>query len=167
VNPVALAGGGITASQGVDAITVRNGFISGFFGAVSLPGVASIVEGLTVTGPAFVSPGLTRRRDTPTVGIGAKGIVKNNIVVGETHNGISAGGTITGNYVFGNGGGTPPGPGIEVSAGSTVIGNTVYSNFVGLVVDCPSNVTDNTVTGNTFHNLVLNGKGCKNTNNAH
>jgi hypothetical protein len=50
---------------------------------------------------------------------------------------------------------------MEVSAGSTVIGNTVDSNFIGLVVDCPSNVTDNTATGNDLHNLVLNGKGCK------
>jgi hypothetical protein len=161
-----LSGAGITASQGVDFITVRNGFISGFIGAVGLPGVASVVEGLTVSGPWRESGRLTRRRDTPTAGIGAQGIVKNHIVVGETHNGISGGGTVTGNYVFSNGRGTPPGPGMEVSAGSTVIGNTVDSNFIGLVVDCPSNVTDNTATGNDLHNLVLNGKGCKSSNNV-
>jgi hypothetical protein len=91
-----LGGTGISASQGVDGITVRNGFISGFMGAVSLPGVASVIEGLQVS-PWSESDRLTRRRDTPTVGIIAKGIVRNNIVVGYTAFGISAGGIVTGN----------------------------------------------------------------------
>jgi hypothetical protein len=47
-----------------------------------------------------------------------------------------------------------------------VIGNTANDNDLGLGVDCPSNVTDNTATGNVDKNLQLNGKGCKTTNNV-
>jgi hypothetical protein len=48
---------------------------------------------------------------------------------------------------------------MAVGQGSTVIG-------VGLVVGCPSNVTDNTAVNNPGGNLVLNGTGCNNTNNV-
>ena len=53
--------------------------------------------------------------------------------------------------------------GIRAPGGSTLIGNTVLSNReTGISVDCPSNLTDNTATGNG-RNLVLNppsGTGC-------
>jgi hypothetical protein len=163
-----LTEAGIVARRGVDGITVRNGFISGFGTAVDLPGVASIVEGLQVTGPfgpASIAR-LTRSRETPTAGIVANGIIKNNIVTGASATGISAGGTVTGNYAFGNNPNRGGGVGIMVSKGSTVIGNTADKNEFGLIVACPSNVTDNTATGNFSQNLVLNGTGCKNTNNV-
>jgi hypothetical protein len=57
---------------------------------------------------------------------------------------------------------------ISVGGGSTVIGNNVFglgNANIGMTVTCPSNVTDNTSTGNHF-NLVLNGTGCNNTNNV-
>ena len=37
--------------------------------------------------------------------------------------------------------------------------------MVGIVVDCPSNVTDNTAINNPERNLIL-GEGCNNTNNV-
>jgi len=50
--------------------------------------------------------------------------------------------------------------------GSTVIGNTVTDSIrFGLMVECPSDVINNRSTGNAF-NLLLNGKGCNNTNNV-
>ena len=78
--------------------------------------------------------------------------------------GIDATGTITGNnvdFVGVNGGDT----GIMADQGSTVIGNTVTNFGTGIVVACPSNVTDNTAVENAT-NLVLNGDGCNNTNNV-
>ena len=57
-----------------------------------------------------------------------------------------------------------------IGTGSTVIGNTVTNtqafNHVGLFVDCPSNVTNNTAVNNNGGNLTLNGNGCNNTNNV-
>jgi hypothetical protein len=52
------------------------------------------------------------------------------------------------------------------------MGNTVSDNIhVGLEVDCPSNVTDNTAVDNGGSpagtlNLELIGNGCNNTNNV-
>jgi hypothetical protein len=146
-------------------ITVRNGsisFVSGpgqFSAGEDLGGAsASIVEGLHVS-----STGLS--------GIIATGIVKGNTVTGVlNHNavGIEATGLVTGNYVSGNRNGMSIGA-FRIG-GSTVIGNTVVNNLapgegVGISVDCPSNVTDNTAVNNST-NLVLNGTGCNNTNNV-
>ena len=51
--------------------------------------------------------------------------------------GISATGTLTGNYVTGNA------TGMLIGRGSTVIGNTATDNrLFGFSVTCPSNVTD-------------------------
>ena len=80
--------------------------------------------------------------------------------------GISATGVVTGNYVNGNQ------RGIGVGEGSTVIGNTVTNNSDGgLLVSCPSNVTNNTAVNNgqipfPGGNLVFNGEGCADTNNV-
>jgi len=54
-------------------------------------------------------------------------------------------------------------PGLE--ALSTVIGNLAIHNEVGIVVACPSNVTDNTAVNSTIRNFVLVGNGCNNTDN--
>jgi hypothetical protein len=102
-------------------------------------------------------------------GIVAKGIVRGNTVsiasAPSGSVGISATGIVTGNYAFGN-----RSTGMAVGQGSTVIGNTVTDTFggpgFGLVVECPSNVTDNTVVNNQGGNLILDGNGCNNTNNV-
>jgi hypothetical protein len=137
----------IGASADINGITVRNGSISGFANGVNLPGGFSTVERLVVEGSLHSS-----------IGILANGIVKDNIVGAFATIGISAGGIVTGNYAVGN-----EIVGIGASAGSTVIGNSVMFTGQGLVVTCPSNVTNNTVTEGT---LELIGTGCKNTNNV-
>ena len=77
--------------------------------------------------------------------------------------GISATGIVTGSYVTGY-----RGIGLEIGQGSTVIGSTAVGapGNVGNAVSCPSNVTDNTAINNAAKNLVLNGTGRNNTNNA-
>jgi hypothetical protein len=152
--------GAIAAGNDTEGITVRNGSISGFGSGVDLEGSNSIVEGLRVGGPCPC------QRD----GIVAAGIVRGNIVsvfsVPDTlQHGIVATGIVSGNYAFRN-----RGTGLAVGQGSTVIGNTVTDTVgspgVGLTVDCPSNVTNNTSVNNPGGNLVLNGSGCNNTNNV-
>ncbi len=135
---------------------MRNGSISGFGVGVDLEGVSSIVEGLRVGGPCPCE----------------RGIVANGIVRGNTVSiasapgggvGITATGIVNGNYAFGN-----RSAGMVVGQGSTVIGNTVTDTDcgIGLLVNCPSNVTNNTAVNNPSGNLVLNGNGCNNTNNV-
>jgi hypothetical protein len=79
--------------------------------------------------------------------------------------GISATGIVTGNYVIGSRIAE-----YEIGQGSTVIGNTAagspFGEVVGILVSCPSNVTNNTVVNKAGPNLVLNGNGCNNTNNV-
>jgi hypothetical protein len=137
-------------------VAVRNGSLSNFGGGVLL-GSGSIVEELRIIGLGGSS-----------VGISATGIVRGNTVGGVGNAptsrgvGISATGIVTGNFVAGNG------RGMEIGQGSTVIGNTALDNrTLGISVDCPSNVTNNTAV-NTVEgpNLVLNGNGCNNTNNV-
>jgi hypothetical protein len=148
----------IAAGNHTNGIAVRNGSIAGFGAGVDLEGSNSIVEGVRVGFPCPC-----------TVGIFATGIVRNNIVdissVSSGLTGISATGLVSGNYVF-----MTRSLGMEIGQGSTVIGNTVTgtSEFpgIGLLVDCPSNVTNNTAVNNQGQNLVLNGAGCNNTNNV-
>jgi hypothetical protein len=153
----------LPSSGNLVGIAVRNGSISNFANGVALGSAdGSIVEGLRVSGDGAVS----------TNGIIASGIVKGNTVIGifgigpEHGTGIIASGTVTGNYVAGSRGAQ-----FLVGPGSTVIGNTAArvgpaEAVVGLSVDCPSNVTDNTVTGSEGANLLLQGSGCNNTNNV-
>jgi hypothetical protein len=145
-------GTGILAapSSGPRGIAVRNGSISGFEAGVDLKSASgSIVEGLRVSISTENS-----------VGIAASGIVKGNTVNAGDGGGISATGIVTGNIV---GGGRS---GIGVGKGSTVIGNTATGAArFGLIVECPSNLTDNTSVDNAF-NLELIGEGCTNTNNV-
>jgi hypothetical protein len=171
-----LAGFSITGKSGISrtaiaavppsggrllGIAVRNGSISGFFTGVTLGSLSSslsIVEGLRVFG--LVEAG--------DVGISAGGIVRGNTVGGfgaaPPHGGVGivASGIVTGNQAVGNG------SGMVIGQGSTVIGNSALGNAIsGIVVDCASNVTDNTAANNLQGpNLVLNGDGCNNTNNV-
>jgi hypothetical protein len=153
-SPTAIAANGGT--------TVRNGSISGFAVGVDLRGSYSVVEGLRVVGGTGKN----------SLGIAAMGIVRDNTVVEfdagpGTGLGIQATGIVTGNYISGN-----RATGMLIGEGSSVIGNTATQNGygsepgVGISVECPSNVTDNTVVNNVGMNLVLNGTGCNNTNNV-
>jgi hypothetical protein len=76
--------------------------------------------------------------------------------------GISATGTVTGNYVA-----RSRIAEYEIGQGSTVIGNTAvgipFEGEVGFRVFCPSNVSDNTALKDA---IVLIGEGCNNTNNV-
>jgi hypothetical protein len=158
-----LCGGtAIAAGENTRGITVRNGSISGFGTGVDLAGEGSVVEGLRLSGNSSKAS---------VIGIAAKGIVRGNIVeqfacVLESGIGISATGIVTDNYVNHNQ------RGIGVGEGSTVIGNTVTNNLEGgLLVSCPSNVTNNTAVNNgqislPGGNLSLSGDGCNNTNNV-
>jgi hypothetical protein len=158
------SGTGILAqpsSRGLVAIAVRNGSISNFFDAVDLSSATgSVVEGLRVfggSGNPFSNSGIT-----------ANGVVKGNTVIeipgsATGSSAITATGTVTGNYVIGS-----RTLGYVIGPGSTVIGNTsagAGADGVGFDVQCPSNVTDNTVTDHTI-NLWLHGDGCNNTNNV-
>ena len=148
----------IAAGNDTTGITVRNGSISGFGVGVGLGGDGSIVEGLHVGGPCPCDRGIV-----------ATGIVRGNTVsiasAPSGSVGIEATGIVSGNYAFNN-----RTTGISVGQGSTVIGNTVTGTFpgggFGLVVACPSNVTNNTTVNNSGPNLVLNGNGCNDTNNV-
>jgi hypothetical protein len=114
---------------------VRNGSISNFQNGVDLSSAAgTIVEGLRVLGGI---PGAL-------YGITARGIVKGNTASdysGFPSCGISATGTVTGNYATGNRTGFCIGAGSGLTGVySTVIGNTAVSNFrIGFDVSCPSN----------------------------
>ena len=78
--------------------------------------------------------------------------------------GISATGIITGNLVTGGG---PRSIGISAGPGNTLIGNIANNNQpVGISVQCPSNVIDNTAINNSIVNIELFGEGCNNTNNV-
>jgi hypothetical protein len=138
----------------LQGIAVRNGSISGFSTGVLLENAdSSIIEGLRVSGVVSITG----------VGISGTGILKGNIVVGiggGTGVEIAFTGIVSGNYAARN-----DGPGI-IAVQSTVIGNTAMDNGqTGFFVECPSNVTDNTATGNS-PNLQLFGDGCNNTNNV-
>jgi hypothetical protein len=148
----------IAAGNDTTGITVRNGSISGFGFGVDLEGGNSIVEGLRVGFPCPCEGGIV-----------AKGIVRGNTVsiasAPDGSVGITATGIVSGNYAFAN-----RSTGMEVGQGSTVIGNTVTDTNgfpgIGLLVSCPSNVTNNTAVNNPGGNLMLNGNGCNNTNNV-
>jgi len=148
----------IAAANDTTGVTVRNGSISGFGFGVELEGRGSVVEGVRVGFPCPCE-----------VGIAATGIVRSNIVdiasAPSGSVGISATGLVSGNYVF-----MTRSTGMAIGQGSTVIGNTVTGTgpfpAIGLLIACPSNVTNNTAVNNLGQNLVLNGSGCNDTNNV-
>jgi hypothetical protein len=160
--PPFAAGAIVAGDENGTGVTVRNGSISGGFTAgVFLAGYGSIVEGIRITGGGLGG-----------VGISAIGVIRGNTVVGIAGPGpgngtgiFAAGGVITGNYSTSN-----RAFGILVGPGSTVAGNTVVTSLTfggfGIVAACPSNVIDNTATGDAGQNLVPQGTGCNDTNNV-
>jgi hypothetical protein len=141
-------------NQGLHGIAVRNGSISGITIGVSLFIIDAIVEGLRIDGDN--APAVNIEGE----GILANGIVKGNIVT-SMFRGMDVTGLVTGNFAILN-----SGNGISVGAGSNVMGNIARNSQIGLFVNCPSNVTNNTAVFNSTVNLELNGDGCNNTNNA-
>jgi hypothetical protein len=140
---------GILASGDLSGIAVQNGSISGFQSGVDLcaltiptfpacSATGSLVEKVRVYN---ILGGLPF-----SAGISASGIVRSNAAfgtLGAPAAGIIATGTVTGNYV------TRFESGMGIRQGSTVIGNTATDNrLFGFVVECPSNVTDNTAINN-------------------
>ena len=155
----------------------RNGTISGFATGVQFIRIGgtdgAIVEGLRIFGTAGGTAGLDGilvrgavvRGNTVVCGAGpgtgirvVNGSVTGNVVE-ACEDGIDAfDGVVSGNNLAGTG------TGISIDTG-TAIGNTVTGYSVGIAATCPSNLIDNTATGNG-KNLVLSGTGCKNTNNV-
>jgi len=159
-------------------LAVRNGTISGFGTGIQFIRIGgtdgAIVEGLRIFGTAGGTAGLDGilvrgavvRGNSVVCGAGpAIGIrVVNGSVTGNVVEGCEDGIDVFGGVVSGNSVASGSGTGISIEAG-TAIGNTVVEYGVGIAAICPSNVTDNTAAGNG-RNLVLNGTGCNNTNNA-
>jgi hypothetical protein len=152
----------ILASGDLRGIAVQNGSLSGFQTGVNLSSATgSLAEKLRVID-------ITRTLPATATGIIANGIVRSNSVLGPlgpnpVGTGISATGTLTGNYVTGTG------AGMLIGRGSTVIDNTATDNrLFGFFVSCPSNVTNNTALNNPDGNLVLEtARGsCNITNNV-
>jgi hypothetical protein len=156
-------GTGILASGDLRGIAVQNGSLSGFGNGIDLrSATGSLVEKLRV---------FNSGTSANTAGIIASGIVRNNAVFDNTGIGISATGTVSGNYATGNQTGMSIGQlvGTIPIGGSTVIDNTSTDNrLFGFFVICPSNVTDNTSVNNLDGNLVLETSrgSCNTTNNV-
>lgn len=174
------SGTGILARVPVEGIKIRNGFVRNFAVGISLGGSGNVVENMHVTNNA----------DTGIV-LGASSIVDHVVAQANSKNGIimnaaatvknaslrangnnpgsvglsvGPGSTVTGNTIWAS-----IGTGLFASLGSTVIGNTVFDSNpgVGISIICPSNVQDNTATGNTIQNLTLNdGIGCNAVDNV-
>lgn len=173
-------GTGILATTPVEGIKIRNGFVRNFSIGISLGGTGNVVENMHVT----------NNTDTGMI-LGASNVVDHVVAQANNQNGIimttaatvknstlrangsnpssvglsvGPGSTVTGNTIWAS-----IGTGLFASLGSTVIGNTVFDTNpgVGISVICPSNVQDNTATGNTIQNLTLNdGIGCNAVDNV-
>ena len=172
-------GTGILASVPVEGVKISNGFVRNFAVGISLGGTGNVVENVNVT----------NNTDTGMF-LGASSLVDHAVAQGNYKNGIvmttaatikdstlrangnnldsiglsvGPGSTVTGNTVWAS-----IGTGLFASSGSTVIGNTVFDSNPGsgMSILCPSNVQNNTATGNTTGNLFLIGIGCNAVNNV-
>jgi hypothetical protein len=158
---IAVRNGSITAGDAVNLDASDGSIVEGLRVSVSRAGISAtgIVRDNTVIGSSIQTP-------LSSFGINASGIVTDNYVTGFGRAaGIVADGTIRGNTV------TLNTEGIHAGVGSTLIGNTAMNNSgfigIGISVDCPSNLTDNTAVNNRpGPNLVLNGEGCHNEDNV-
>ena len=173
------SGTGIIASAPVEGVKIRNGFVQNFAVGISLGGTGNVVENVNVS----------NNTDTGMF-LGASSLVDHVVAQGNRIHGIvmttaatikdstlrangsnptsvglsvGPGSTVTGNTVWAS-----IGTGLFASLGSTVIGNTVFDSNpgAGMSVICPSNVQNNTLTGNTIGNLFLNGVDCLAVNNV-
>lgn len=164
-------GAGVTESLSVGrrGITVRNGVITGFQGAVALLHSTDVtIENINATGNTF-----------DAIAAGDKASVRNSIVTGNGGTGMRLGQR---SFAGGNSVDENVGSGIIVDIGGNVAGNTVGRNQLsgivasegalivnnvsrnntssGIVVDCPSAVISNTTSNNLVDNLHLVGGAC-------
>ncbi|NOT54423.1 MAG: hypothetical protein HOP18_07450 [Deltaproteobacteria bacterium] len=173
-------GTGILAPTPVEGIKIRNGFVRNFAIGISLGGTGNVVEGVHVTNNTdtgmvlgasnLVDHVVAQANNRNGILMTAAATVKNSTLRANGSNpeskglSVGPGSTVTGNTIWAS-----VGTGLFASLGSTVIGNTVFDSNpgVGISVICPSNVQDNTATGNTIQNLTLNdGIGCNAVDNV-
>ena len=172
-------GVGILASVPVEGITIRNGGVKGFAVGISLGGTGNVVEdvhvdnnadtGMFLGASSLVDHVVAQGNQKYGVVMTTAATVKSSTLRANGNNpssvglSVGPGSTVTGNTIWAS-----IGTGLLASLGSTVIGNTVFDSNpgVGMTVICPSNVQDNTVTGNTGGNLFLSGIGCNAVDNV-
>jgi hypothetical protein len=172
-------GTGILATTPVEGIKIRNGFVRNFAIGISLGGTGNVVEdvhvdnnadtGMFLGASSLVDHVVAQGNQKYGVVMTTAATVKNSTFRANGNNpesrglSVGAGSTVTGNTVWAS-----IGTGLFASLGSTVIGNTVFDSNPGFgaTVICPSNVQDNTVTGNTGGDLCLSGIGCKDVDNV-
>lgn len=146
-------GSALRSDGTLEGLVVRNGTIKNFEGALRLNGNTILIERVTVirnTGIGLFANESVKVNDSVFVG--------NNVglIVGE-------GSLLVGNIVSFN---ISDGI-VTTGVGGTLINNTSRRNGgIGILVSCPSNIVENTATGNTDVNLVLNGAGCNSNNNV-
>jgi hypothetical protein len=173
------AGVGIFVNAPINNITIRNGGVKGFAVGILLGGTGNIVKEVHVDNNT--DTGMLLGENSLVDHVTAQGNAKHGIVMATAAtirnstlraNGnnpssvglsVGPGSTVTGNTIWAS-----IGTGLFASLGSTVIGNTVFDSNpgAGMSVICPSNVQNNTVTGNTIGNIFLNGIGCLAVNNV-
>ncbi len=161
---------GTDQTPGPRSITVRNGSVRGMsLNGVQLTGDGSVVERVAADGNFKAGFDVNGRvTESSATGNGFDGIralvVRDSTSVKNRRFGIlirSAGGAATANIASFNGL-----QGIS-AANSTVIGNTVFSNLdTGIFVDCPSDVSDNTVVENGHNSIGTVNSGCVIVSNA-
>jgi hypothetical protein len=163
------AGVAESLSVGRRGITVRNGVITGFQGAVVLShSSAVVVEHVNATGNTFdaiVAGDMASVKNNTVVGNGGMGIrlgqralATGNAVNENVGNGIfvDLGGNVAGNTV-----GRNQASGIVASEGALLVNNVSRNNGSnGIVVDCPSAVISNTTSNNLADNLHLISGAC-------
>jgi hypothetical protein len=171
-------GKGITASDAVHGVKVRNGTVKGFSIGVSLGGNGNLIENVHVENNTdtglFLGAGslanhiVAQENSQFGVILSTACTITDSIVRANGNSpasvGLSAGpgSTVRGNTIWAN-----TGTGLFGSTSGTVIGNTVFNTFgVGISVICPSNVQQNTATTNTAGNLVFSGTECAFVNNV-
>jgi hypothetical protein len=172
-------GTGILATVPVEGIKIRNGFVRNFAVGISLGGTGNVVEnvhvtnntdtGMTLGASSLVDHVVAQANNKNGIVMTAAATIKSSTLRANGNNpssvglSVGPGSTVTGNTIWAS-----IGTGLFASLGSTVIGNTVFDSNpgVGMTVICPSNVQDNTVTGNTGGNLFASGIGCNAIDNV-
>lgn len=156
-------------ATGRRGITVRNGVITGFQGAVVLSHSSGVtVERINATANAFdaiVAGDMASAIRNTVVGnggmglrLGQRALATGNTVNENVGNGIlvDIGGNVAGNTV-----GRNQAAGIVALEGALVANNVSRNNGSnGIVVDCPSAVIANTTSNNLGDNLHLIGGAC-------
>ena len=188
-------GNGILSGNLMEGLILRNGTLKEFSHGIVFFGTTLLIERMQILGNATIglaSGGNVSLKDSVVSGNGTGvlvdgegALISGNNISFNTVAGINASSaaTVSNNTLHKNG------MGVQVSAGSLVTGNTVSfsttgdgvvadgsstlsNNIVrsnagaGLRVTCPSNILDNTATGNPGGNIVTEGPGCEKPHNV-